>query len=185
MKFTSSNRLLRSAEPEALGGNGPSNVIPLPAATAATEAPPAAATEPPSGGKSEATPPTLLEQIRGSIQSKGALIADRDAALARAGLAERELLSTKAALAIATDELQTLRAERAEIAAALVTAAAEKQTVDAAAASQVAALGFDPAALPGANSEAEETKEQLVARLEKEPDNDKRYALAAKINAMD
>ncbi len=190
MKNNFRNRFLFSADPEAaLGGTGPgaAAVIPFPAAAAApavaavAEAPAAAA--PPAAAAVE---PSLLERVKASIQSKGTLLATADAATLRATTAEARADKAETALTAANGELATLRAERADIAAALVTAKAEKQDVDTAAASQVAALGFEPGKLPAAASEAaEETKDQLVARLEKEPDNDKRFALAAKINAMD
>ena len=187
--------LLFTAAPEALGGNGPSaTVIDFPAASAASavaapavEAPAAAATPAaaaPEAPAAEAKPPGLLERISASIQSKGALLATGEAYRLRAETAE-------ASLGTATAELTTLRAahaallkERGEIATLLDTAVAEKQEVDTAAASQVAALGFEPAALPAASAAPEETKAELLARLEKEPDNNKRYALAARINEM-
>lgn len=187
MKFNYSNRLLRSAEPEALGGNGPAapaaNIIPLPepalpsAALAAEPAPAAPAAE-------ATAEPTFLQSVLGTVQTKGKLVSERDAAIARATTAEASLTAAHAELATLRAENAAFKQERETIQAALIAAQAANQEVEVAAASQVAALGFEPAALPAATSAPEETKDQLIARLEKETDNNKRHALAARINAM-
>lgn len=181
--------LLFTADPAVLGGNGPAGLATLeaPAAEAAPAVPAAEATPEPAPSAPApvaSAEPSLLEKVTASIQSKGKLLADRDAATLRATTAEARADKAEAALTLANSELATLRKERSDIQAALVTAQAEKQEQDVAVAGEVAALGFEPAALPAASSAPEETKEQLVARLEKETDNDKRYALAARINAM-
>lgn len=183
--------LLFNADPAVLGGNGPATVIDFPAAspaaTVALAAAVPAAEAPAAPGLVEpvaAAEPTLLEKVTASIQSKGKLLADRDAATLRADRAESELATLRADLAAANSELATLRKERTDIQAALVTAQAEKQEVDTAAASQIAALGFDAASLPAASVGNEETKEDLAARIEKETDPAKNWALIEKYEAL-
>ncbi len=172
MKNYSANRFLRSAEPEALGGGGS---VAAPAETPAAAAAPAA---------EEAKPPGLLEQVRASLQSKGTLLADRSAALTRAELAEGQLEGAQAELTTLRAENATLKAERDEISALLSTAKAEKQEVDLATAVQVAGLGFDAAALPAAEVAPAETRAGLVAQIEKETDNNKRWELTERLEAL-
>lgn len=169
---------LFSAAPEALGGNGPAAPVAL---TLVPEAPAAEST--PETPAAESKPAGLLERISASIQTKGALLATGEAYRLRAETAE-------ASLATATAELTSLRAahaalitERADIAALLDTAVAEKQEVDTAVAVQIAALAFEPAALPAAG-DVPETAEQLTAQLAATTDNATRFALAERINAL-
>lgn len=184
MKFNFSNRLLRSAEPEALGGNGTApaaaatNIVPI------AETPPAAESEAVPAAEAPVEPAGFLASVLGAVQSKGKLVIERDLALARAEKAETENLSLHSQISTLTTQLSTLQKERSEISAALTTAQAEKQEVDTAAASQVAALGFPAAELPAAGSSAVETRESLEAQLVNETDNNKRWELSAKLNAM-
>ena len=150
---------------------------PLAAATVAAENTDVPATE-------TETKPGLLESIRANLQTKAALLSERDTYLARATAAEAQVADLTARLDAAESELQTLRSEREEIANTLETVQAEVTTVETAAAQQVASMGFDAAALPAAETEPE-TKETLLARLAAETDNNKRFALAEKINALD
>jgi len=173
--------LLFNAEPEALGGGAApaSNIIALSAAPVA-EAPAAAEPAVPVA----AVEPSLLEKVKASIQSKGTLLATADAATLRAETAEAEVLTLRSQLSTLHSQLSTLQTERAGIEAALVTAKAENQAVDTAAASQVAALGFEAAALPAANSAPEPTKAELEAKLAEATDNNTRFDLAAQLNAL-
>jgi len=143
----------------------------------ATETPAAAAVE-------QETKPGLLERISASLQTKTALLAEVATFRSRAEAAEEALATATVDLTAARERLAALEAERAQITAQLATVEAESATAELAAAKIVATIGFPAAELPAAESEPPETKEQLVAKLETEPDNNKRYALAAKINAM-
>lgn len=186
--------LLFTAEPEALGGNGPSNILPISAAAAPEAAPaaetpaaaPAAAAEakPPLGGHSEAKPPSLLEKISASIQTKGALLASAEAYRLRAETAEAELATLRTDKGALATQLATLTTERDEIVNLLEAAHAEKQEVEFTAAATVASLGFDAAALPAAGESAPETRAALEAQLAAATDNATRFALAEKINAL-
>ncbi len=178
------NRFLRDAEPAALGGNGPSNVIPLAAAAPAAEAEPAAPT---AAAPAAVETPGFLASVLGSVQAKGKLVAERDAATQRAATAEAENATLRTQLTAANGELATLKQERATIQAALVTAQTEKQDLDIAAASQVAALGFDAAALPAAESAPPETIASLEAQIataKAAGDHAKVWSLAEKMEAI-
>jgi len=167
---------LRSAEPADLGGNGPSAVV-LPVeeapAAAVAEETPAAAVE-----------PTFLQRASAAFASKSAILAERDTFRTRAETAEAESLTLRAQVLDLGTQLAAVLAEREEISALLDTATAENQAVEAAAASQVAALGFEPAALPSASAAPEETRATLVAQIEKETDPKKLWALTERYEAL-
>jgi len=176
---------LFTAEPEALGGNGPSLLVLTHDGEQAAFQEVAIAEAPPAAPAAEAKPPSLLEKISASIQSKGTLLATGEAYRLRAETAETENAALHLQLTTLTSQLATLTTERAAIAALLETAQSEKQEVEVAAAATVAALGFDAAALPAAGQAAPETRKDLEAKLATTTDNAERFALAEKINALD
>ena len=175
--------LIYTSEPEALGGNGPfAAVIPFPAAAAAAPAEDAPATAAPAA---ESEAPGFLQSVLGAVQSKGKLVADCAAATLRADAAEAELQTLRSQLTALNSQLSTLQTERQQIEAAMLTAQAEKQDLDTAAASQVAALGFDAAALPAASTDTPvDTRASLAAQIEKETDPKKLWALTEKFEAL-
>jgi chromosome segregation ATPase len=168
-------RILFSADPEALGGNGPAlTVVEAPEASAPVETPVA-----------ETGKPGFLESIRASLQSKGTLVAELDTLRAQFTAlkdSHGQLLAEHRDL---LDKHTALQSERAEIEKLLTEVKGEVTDVQTAAAVAVAAIGFDPSALPAASTSDPETKESLLAELAKETDSKKAYVLAAKINALE
>jgi chromosome segregation ATPase len=153
---------LFTADPEVLGGDGPSAVA------------------------NPATPEaSFLEKCAASIQSKGNLLAAAEASNLRATAAEASLATATEQIAGLTAEVASLKADQAAIEAMLTAAKAEQKTVEAAVATTVASMGFPLEALPAANAEAGETRADIEAQLAAATDNDTRYALAEKLNSLD
>lgn len=159
---------LFSADPEILGGDGPSNVVPLAAATA----------EPPAA-------PNFLQKAAAVLSSKATLLSERDAITLRCELAEAKVANQESQLAALQADLTTLQAERVELEALMDSAAKERQSVEVAATSQIAALGFAVENLPAAIVAAMEDVPTLIARMDATTDEKEKYRLAAKINALE
>ena len=128
--------------------------------------------------------PGFLDNVFAALQSKTVLLGEVSTFRTRAETAEADLATATADLTAARDELAALKAERAAIAARLASVEQETASAEEAAAKIVATIGFKAEELPAAEAEPPATKEQLVAQLETEKDNNKRYALAAQINSM-
>jgi redox-regulated HSP33 family molecular chaperone len=159
---------LFSSDAEALGGNGPAVVTQSPVATA--EAPAA---------------PGFLQKAAAALSSKATLISERDSATLRSETAEALVATQSAELTVLRADLATFQAERVELEALIDSAAKEKQTVDAAAASQIAALGFSAQKLPAASADAAEDVPTLLAQMNSTTDEKEKYRLAAKINELE
>lgn len=183
--------LLFSATPDALGGNGAAATgetaaAPLAVVTAEAAAGEDAPAAPAAAVAAEAeTKPGYLDVIRASLQSKASLLGERDTYLARATAAESSLKDAQATITTLTGELTTLRAEKAEIEKMVGSLQSEKATVELAAAREVAAMGFDAAKLPAADSTVPETKESLEAAIATEKNAKKRHEMALRLLEMD
>ena len=171
-------QLLFSAEPEALGGAGSSA---SPALTVVTDD--AAAGDDAPAAEAE-TKPGYLETIRASLQSKAALLSDRDAYLSRATAAEAKVKDLEAQLASSAGELATLRHEKAEIVKLLDGMEKEKATVELSAARTVAAMGFEAEKLPAPEAGDGNSVEALEAKLERETNPQEIVKLARQIDAL-
>lgn len=155
------------------GGADVSDPVTEPAAVAEPEAAdPAPA--------AEVKEPTWLEKIHAATKDKATLIAENKSLAERAGLAEEALSKATADLTAARERIAALEGEQAQALAAIEKAQKEAESVEAAAAAQVAAMGFPAAALP-AGAKAGETKEELENELSHCTDNARRYELAGKI----
>lgn len=152
--------------------------------TELVESPAALTPETPAAAVEQETKPGLLERISASLQTKTGLLAEVATFRTRAETAEASLAEATADLTAARDELTTLRTERAAIAAQLATVEKETATAEVTAAKIVASIGVSTETLPEAAAELPPTKEQLVSRMEAEPDNRKRWELAKQINEM-
>jgi chromosome segregation ATPase len=182
---------LFSATPDALGGNGAAATgetataaAPLAVVTAEAAAGDDAPAAPAVAAEAE-TKPGYLETIRASLQSKASLLSERDTFLTRATAAEAELKDAKASITTLTAERDTLRAEKAEIEKMVSELSTEKASVELAAAREVAAMGFDAAKLPAADSTVPETKESLEAAITTEKNAKKRHEMALRLLEMD
>lgn len=152
--------------------------------THAAETPAAAAPEAPAAPEQAAAPEmTFLQKVAAGLQSKGHLIAENATLLQRAEKAEQENLSLHSQLSALNSQLSTLTTERAEIQKLLTAAQAEKETVEQKAVAEVAAIGFAADKLPE-SAKAGETREELEAQLAVEKDNNRRWDIAAKLNAL-
>ena len=175
------DRILFHADPEALGGNG--------AAAAETVAEPAAAASDgiePAAAAAEETQQAggFLQNVLAAVSSKASLIAEREELSSRLSAAEQAVGTLTAELNEAREKVEALTQERAAIEQALNAARDQAAGEDEKAAVIVASLGYQGTEdLPAAAAEPE-TKEALLARLEAETDNDKRWELAQRINAM-
>lgn len=188
MIWNRSNRFLRSEANDVGEGGGAAPVTT--GAAAVAEAPEGG--EPTAGAKAEpeAKKPGLLDQVLGSIQTKGSLVAEltgvRGELEAERGISaglRTEIADLKGQVAAQSAELDSLRAERAEIAKALETAGKEKVSTEEAAAGIVAGLGVPAESLPAAQTE-EESEDGLRARLEACTDPTERFRLAAKLREV-
>lgn len=184
--------LLFSATPDALGGNGAAATgetaaaAPLAVVTAEAAAGEDAPAAPAAAVAAEAeTKPGYLEAIRASLQSKASLVSERDTYFARATAAEASLKDAQATIATLTTERDALRAEKAEIVKMVGSLESDKATVELAAAREVAAMGFDAAKLPAADSTVPETKESLEAAIATEKNAKKRHEMALRLLEMD
>lgn len=163
--------LFSAVTTELASGGGAS--VETPAAPAAEAAPATA----------ETPAPTFLQTVLAGLKDKGALAAENTSLLQRAEKADAEILTLQGQIVTLQSELNTLRGERQQIEGALKEAQTAKTTVEAAAAAEVATIGFPAAQLPE-SAKAGETREELEAQLAAETDNNRRYALAEKINAL-
>lgn len=183
--------LLFSATPDALGGNGAAAsgetaAAPLAVVTAEAAAGDDAPAAPAAAVAAEAeTKPGYLETIRASLQSKASLLGERDTYFARATAAEAQVASQQVTINTLTAELTTLRAEKAQIEQMVGSLESEKATVELTAAREVAAMGFDAAKLPAADSTVPETKESLEAAIATEKNGKKRHEMALRLLEMD
>lgn len=136
--------------------------------------------KPAEGAKSE---PTLLQMAFAAAKNKAALVKDAAEWQARAEAAENELQVLRAQKSELSSKIQDLTTEREKIREALETSQNTNKTVEAAAAAQVAVLGFPEATLPD-TVKAGDTVGELEAQLEAEKDNKRRWEIAKKLNAM-
>jgi len=159
MIFNRTNRLLRSADPDATGSGSS-----IPAAPLAALPDPVAAVE------AEVKPGAgFLASVLASVSSKATLVADRDTYQARAAAAEKDLDEAQTELFDLRAELKTLKDERIQIEKALTAATDANTTTEAAAAVIVAGLGFQASALPAAETIGNSI-EDLEAKLGAETD---------------
>jgi hypothetical protein len=176
------NRFLRSEAGELpAGGSAAAPVAAAAAAEPAAPVAPAAAAAPVAAVEK----PGLLQMAVAAAQSKGALLAKASTFEARAIAAETERDTLKGKLSAALGELATLCTERQQIAEALTSAQGEVASAEEKAAGIVASMGIDPVKVPAAAQGGVETLESLHAQLAAETDPDKRWDLAAKINAKE
>ena len=174
-------RILFTAATELASGGGASvSTETAPEAAAAAEAAPEPAPAPAAAEPVSVTEPTFLEKVSAGLKDKAALVNENIALKARAEKAESDNLALISRLDGLLAEITDLREERAKIAAALTTAETAAVTVEEAAAAQVAAIGFEAAALPDGVKPGE-TKEELQAELDRTTDDKRRYELAARI----
>lgn len=116
--------------------------------------------------------PGLLDQVVGSLQSKGALVQRATTAETQVAALTGENTTLKATLATVQAENATFRAERAQMQAALDGAQAEtaqavavNKDVDLKAAQIVAGIGLNAETLPAADSALPDTEASLNAQL--------------------
>jgi len=126
----------------------------------------------------------MLQQIRATMQDKGAILAERDQANARALQAETSLATAQQELAMLRAENQTLKTERAEIEKALAGEQAQNKDVERQVATTVATtMGVDPKALPKQEQDGGSTLDALNAKLEAATDPKEIFRINAQINA--
>lgn len=187
------NRLPRLLRAEAgdlveAGGTAAAALTPeAPAAAAAPVAPPAEPVTPPAAPAAAAgeKPANLVRLAMAAVQTKGGLLARANQFEARALKAESDLAALQQQHAATLGQLQALQAERTQIEQALTRVEQENATADQKAAAIVAGIGIDPSAVPAAVEGGVDTVDSLMEQLKAESDPDKRYALAAKINALE
>jgi hypothetical protein len=126
---------------------------------------------------------SILERAHAAVANKQDLLAGARAAEERAAGAEVALAATAAELAELRARLDVLETERAELDTVLSATRAEVSTVEGAAATQVAALGFEAAALPHAEAKAESLEEAL-AELAACTDPQAKAVMARKVRAL-
>ena len=152
--------------------------------------PPPDAVKPPTASGETETKPSLLQMAHAAVSSKQSLITEiaqqkQKITSIQSDLdhARSELTTAQTELSTARTELANLRKERADLEAALKVVEKENQTAEAAAVGIVATMGVAPEKLP-TSAVAGESKEELMAQLNKETDSAKRFILAEKINAL-
>lgn len=184
------NHFLRSAALELGEGGGsaaPAAVVDAPAA-AAPEAP--APTPAPAAATPSPREPSMLEKVQGAIRDKGVIIAENNT-LKEELLAQRGLVTERdGTIAALTAQISALQAENGQlktdlagIDAALKSTEQKVITIDAAAARDVAKMGFEAATLPAAEKQGESI-EAMETRLGQETDPEKIVALARQIDAL-
>lgn len=183
------NPFLRSEAHEAGEGGGASATATTAAAETGTTAAESTAGEP--GAQAPARrEPSRLELIAAAVKDKASILAENHDFRSRIEALTNDLTAretTIGELQATITDLQTLntglRADLAAVDAALKAATAAQTTVDAAAAKQVAGMGFESNNLPAAQKEGDSI-EAMEARLGQETDPQKIVTLARQIDAL-